>query len=89
MQSAFLYLPFEHDENLDSQIECVALFEALAARCKPDSQEKEFADKCVEYAVRHKKVIAAFGRFPLRNEVLGRHSTQEEIEFLRTHPQGF
>lgn len=89
VQSAFIYLPFEHDENLDSQNECVALFEALAARCKPGSQEREFADKCVGYAIRHRYVIAAFGRFPLRNKVLGRQSTKEELEFLKTHPQGF
>lgn len=87
--SAFFYLPFEHDENLDSQNECVALFEALAARSKPDSQEREFADKCVGYAVRHRDVIAASGRFPLRNSVLGRQLTEEELEFLKTHPQGF
>ena len=66
-QSAFFYLPFEHDENLDSQNECVALFEALAVRCKPRSQEREFADKCVGYAIRRRYVIAAFGRFPLRS----------------------
>ena len=88
MQSAFFYLPLEHDENLDRQNECVSLSEALAARCKPDSREKEFADKALWSAVRHKNIIATFGRFPARNEALDRQSTQEEIEFLNTHPQG-
>ena len=88
LQSAFFYLPLEHDEDLDSQNECVALFEALAARCKPDSREKEFADNALESAITHRNVIATFGRFPARNKALGRPSIQEEIEFLETHPQG-
>lgn len=89
VQQAFFYLPFEHEEQLLSQIACVSLFEGLAGRGEAGSQEKQFADKCVDYAVRHRNVIAMFGRFPIRNKVLHRVSTPEELDFLKTHPLGF
>ncbi|CAF9913119.1 hypothetical protein IMSHALPRED_000917 [Imshaugia aleurites] len=89
LQQAFFYLPFEHEEQLLSQITSVSLFEGLAARCEAGAQEKQFADKCVEYAIRHRDVIAKFGQFPHRNLVLQRRSTAEELEFLKTNPLGF
>jgi uncharacterized protein (DUF924 family) len=36
-----------------------------------------------DYAVAHKKIIDQFGRYPHRNEILGRESTAEEVEFLK------
>lgn len=73
---AFAYLPFEHAEDLAAQQQSVALYEALAA---------EFADAAEEldYAIRHRDIVARFGRFPHRNAILGRASTAEEITFLR------
>ncbi len=89
VQQAFFYLPFEHEEQLLSQIVCVSLFEGLAGRCEAGSQEKQFAEKCGDYAVRHRNVIEMFGRFPIRNKVLHRVSTPEELDFLKAHPLGF
>lgn len=89
VQQAFFYMPFEHEEQLLSQIACVSLFEGLAGRSEAGSQEQQCADKCVDYAVRHRNVIAMLGRFPIRNKVLHRQSTPEELEFLKTHPLGF
>ncbi len=43
----------------------------------------------VDYAVRHRDIIARFGRFPHRNAVLGRESTLEETEFLKEEGSGF
>lgn len=67
---SFLYLPFEHAEDPALQRECVRLFEALGDPVGLD------------YAKTHAEIIARFGRFPHRNETLGRRSSCEEIAFL-------
>jgi len=77
----FFYLPFEHAEQLALQDRSVALFQALAAEA-PASM-KEGAGELLSYAEKHRAVIARFGRFPHRNEVLGRESSAEEVEFLK------
>lgn len=76
-QRWFAYLPFEHGESLLDQERSVALFAAL----RREMQLAAF-DSAYDYAVRHRDVIARFGRFPHRNAILGRTSTPEEIEFL-------
>ena len=67
----FVYLPFQHSEDLADQERSVRLFAELG--------DAELLD----YAVRHRDIIARFGRFPHRNAILGRASTAEEIAFLR------
>jgi len=69
---SFFYLPFEHSESLADQDRGVELFTALADKIM------------LEYMINHRDIVARFGRFPHRNEVLGRESTTEEIEFLET-----
>jgi uncharacterized protein (DUF924 family) len=74
VQRWFVYLPFEHAEDLGAQQEGIALFERLrgdAASASP-----------IEYAIRHHAIIERFGRFPHRNTILGRPSTPEELAFL-------
>ncbi|MBR8834186.1 MAG: DUF924 domain-containing protein [Stigonema ocellatum SAG 48.90 = DSM 106950] len=75
VQRWFIYLPFEHSENLEHQRKAVQLFRQLSNH--PDSAS------CIEYAIRHMEVIQRFGRFPHRNAILGRPSVPEEIEFLK------
>jgi uncharacterized protein (DUF924 family) len=70
VQRPFLYLPLEHSENLADQERSVDLFRAHG------DEEK------LDYAIRHRDVIARFGRFPHRNAILGRASTPEEAAFL-------
>jgi len=77
-QRVFAYLPFEHAEDAAMQARAVELFTQLAA----DHPGPAFEDN-LDYAHRHRGVIARFGRFPHRNEILGRVSTPEEIDFLR------
>lgn len=89
MQQAFFYLPFEHQEQLICQDTCVSLFVSLVGRCEVGLEEKLFADKELDFAIRHKNVVATFGRFPGRNVALHRQSTYEELEFLRKHPLGY
>lgn len=68
----FAYLPLEHSEELADQEECVRRFEAWGG--DPGG---------LEFARRHRDIIARFGRFPHRNAVLGRESTPEETGFLK------
>ncbi|MCG8543336.1 MAG: DUF924 domain-containing protein [Alphaproteobacteria bacterium] len=76
-QRVFVYLPFEHSEAIADQNLSVVLFEALG-----DEQS-------LDYAVRHREIIARFGRFPHRNEILGRESTPEEAAFLQEPGSSF
>lgn len=71
-QRIFFYLPFEHSETLEDQEQAVAL-------CR-DLGDADY----LKYAIAHRDVIARFGRFPHRNAVLGRRSTEQEVEFLKT-----
>ena len=77
----FMYLPFEHSERLEDQLRACELIRPL----------EQFADTkgVYEYALRHHAIVARFGRFPHRNEALGRASTPEEIEFLKQPGSGF
>ena len=76
----FLYLPLEHCEDLAVQETCVRLFEELVQQSGQPEVEN-FA----RYAVAHRDAIAAFGRFPHRNEILGRPSTEQELAWLAEH----
>lgn len=73
----FLYLPFEHSEAMADQERSVALFASLDD------------PRAYDYALRHKAVIDRFGRYPHRNAALGRASTPEEVEFLKTPGSSF
>lgn len=70
----FAYLPFEHSEQMADQHESLRLFGELAA--------EGLAEPLV-WAQKHFDVVSRFGRYPHRNDLLGRESTAEEIEFLR------
>lgn len=78
---AFAYLPFEHAESAEAQRESLRLFGELAS----DPQAQGYYD----YAVRHADVIERFGRFPHRNEQLGRTSSEAETAFLRQRGSRF
>jgi uncharacterized protein (DUF924 family) len=77
----FVYLPFEHSEDLEDQRFSVELFRGLAAEMG--------SEELLGYAVRHLEIIERFGRFPHRNEILGRATTPEEAEFLRGPDSSF
>ena len=81
MRRWFLYLPFEHSENLADQDTSVALFAALPKHAANDGT--------LDYAKRHRDIISRFGRFPHRNAILGRESTPEELAFLREPGSSF
>ena len=81
VQRQFLYLPFEHSEDLRDQERSLDLFASLEAF--------EPTRGLGDWARRHHAIVARFGRFPHRNAVLGRASTPEEVEFLKQPGSGF
>jgi uncharacterized protein (DUF924 family) len=74
---AFIYMPFQHSESAADQARSVELFAALGNKLNLD------------FAIRHREIIDRFGRFPHRNEILGRNSTDEEIAFLKQPGSSF
>jgi len=76
---SFFYLPLMHSESLADQDESVRLTRERLG-------ETHFS---MPFARNHREVIQRFGRFPARNKALGRATTPEEAEFLKTHPAGF
>jgi uncharacterized protein (DUF924 family) len=81
IERVFVYLPLEHAESIAMQDRSVALYDKLAHEAAAD--ERQLFDGFLDYARKHRDVVARFGRFPHRNELLGRPSTAEEIEFLK------
>lgn len=77
----FVYLPFEHAEDMAAQDEACALMRALP--------ESEWKARVVDYADKHRDVIARFGRFPHRNASLGRADTEDEKIYLSQPGAGF
>ena len=69
----FLYMPFMHSEELEHQDRCVSLFDKLGK------------EEPLKYAHLHRDVIVKFGRFPHRNAVLGRSTTEDEQKHLDEH----
>jgi len=76
----FFALPFSHAEDLEAQKTAVAMVERLVF--VTSSLWEGFVVGGVDFARKHLDVIARFGRFPHRNETLGRVSTPEELEYL-------
>ena len=84
---AFFYLPLEHAEDLVLQERSVAAFAGLC-EIAPAAQRVMF-ESFYDYALRHREIIARFGRFPHRNVLLGRTSTGAEQAFLKLPGSSF
>lgn len=80
VERAFFYLPLEHAEDLALQDRSVALFSLLQAAAPAGL--RPMCDGFLDYALRHRAIIARFGRFPHRNGALGRPSSDAEEAFL-------
>ncbi len=81
IEQLFMYLPFEHSENLADQAQTLVLMQDWQS----DPQLQGFYD----YAIKHHAVIQRFERFPHRNKVLGRDSSAEELAYLALPGSGF
>ncbi len=77
IERVFLYMPFMHSESKLIHVEAVKLFESVGIQSNLD------------FELKHKAIIDRFGRYPHRNDILGRSSTVEEIEFLKQPNSGF
>ena len=80
IHQVFIYLPYEHSEALADQQHSVTGYYTLAANAAAD--EKKLFDNYLKFAQQHYDIIARFGRFPHRNAILGRESTEMEKKFL-------
>lgn len=81
VQKLFAHLPFEHAEVLEHQhLHCAYI---------QDHYHGPQRDECLKAAARHREIIERFGRFPHRNEILGRVSTDEEVAFLKEPDSSF
>ena len=69
---AFLFMPLMHSENMDDQNLAVTMF------------EKHGMKENLRFARHHRDIVSNFGRFPHRNDILGRDSTKEEVEYLNS-----
>ena len=87
VERVFFYLPLEHAESMEAQEAAVAAFDRLVAESPPDV--RDWVAYTAKYAVKHRDVIAQFGRFPHRNAMLKRDSTPEERAWLEAHPNYF
>lgn len=74
---SFMYMPFMHSEEKSAHEEAVRLF------------SQPGLENGLKFELMHKKIIDRFGRYPHRNEVLGRASTAEELEFLKSPGSSF
>lgn len=77
IERSFLYLPFMHSESQRIHQIAEQLFRSNGI------------DQNYEFELKHKAIIDRFGRYPHRNEILGRTSTAEEIEFLKQPNSSF
>ncbi|WGK68293.1 DUF924 domain-containing protein [Candidatus Haliotispira prima] len=75
MQRLFAFMPLEHSEKMEDQMEAVLYMAELAV----EQQDSTALDSAVE----HYQIIKQFGRFPHRNRIVGRESTTEELAYLK------
>lgn len=87
LQRVFFYMPLEHAEDRSLQLRSVHLFEQLVDEVEPGHRPR--FEQYLSFARKHRDVIERFGRFPHRNEVLGRESDHHEARFLRVEGRGF
>ena len=80
VERIFLYMPLQHAEDLELQRRSIEQFVSLVAEAD-DAWRSYFAENA-HYARVHHDIVERFGRFPHRNRILGRESTEEELRYL-------
>jgi len=89
VERLFFYMPLEHSEDLEIQRKSVEYFFMMEKLYPTPPSLASMASEFRKYAEMHYVIIERFGRFPHRNEILGRESTTEEIEFLKQPGSSF
>jgi uncharacterized protein (DUF924 family) len=80
IERAFFYFPLMHSENVEIQATSIRAYKILLDLSFPEA--KGIFESFLDYSLKHFDIIKRFGRFPERNEALGRISTEEEIKYL-------
>ncbi len=80
LEKSFFIMPLMHDENLENQKKCVDYFSMLVS--ESSGAIKTYMANSHQFAIRHERIIRKFGRFPHRNNLLSRDSTESERLFL-------
>ncbi len=88
VERVFAYMPLQHAESLEIQQLSTKMF-GLLSEIADDPVFAQGAQESIEYAQLHKNIIESFGRFPHRNEILGRTSTSQEITYLESGAETF
>lgn len=88
VERLFVYLPFEHSEDIEIQTLSIRKFTELV-ELHGDGYFHEATANSLEYAQMHYDIIKKFGRFPHRNDILGRESTAKEVEFMAAGAETF
>jgi uncharacterized protein (DUF924 family) len=87
IERMFFYMPLEHAESLEAQETAVAAFQRLVAEAPEEL--RGYCEYCLDFARQHREIVAKFGRFPHRNRVLERESTEAEREWLEANHERF
>jgi uncharacterized protein (DUF924 family) len=82
IERTFFYMPMQHSEQLAIQEQSVRKFAELLSHSP--NEIRTYLQSSLQFAIEHRDIVKRFGRFPHRNKILGRQSTPEEQEFLRT-----
>ena len=85
IERVFFYMPLQHAEDLAAQEVSAGLFQALA----DEQSANSVFEGCADFARLHRDIVAQFGRFPHRNEILGRTSTDAEKAYLESGAERF
>jgi len=88
LERIFFYMPLQHSESKEVQAFSTDAFGELAAVHLGESLAPVLKNSA-NFAVEHREIVDRFGRFPHRNSILERRSTEKEIEFLATGGSSF
>lgn len=81
VERVFFYMPFMHSEDLGVHNDSISLYQQLLTETNATHYEQGL--RYLNAAKMHRDIIVQFGRYPHRNEILGRCSTESEVEYLR------
>ena len=84
VERVFFYMPFQHSEDVRDQAASVRLYQDLYS----DYPDLTFVERSLKSAEYHHQLVTQFGRFPHRNHILGRETTEPEREYLASLPPG-
>jgi len=89
VERTFVYITLMHSESLDDHDRAVALYTQVVNAVPEGSDTRAALEGNLEFEHKHRDIIVRFGRYPHRNEVLGRTSTSEELAFLKEPDSSF